>query len=84
MTYDELKEIVNTNSDIRKKIYLCNFFTCRIEKIEKTKISLIKNIFGNYVVTLWLDYEYGKFSERQTFNDKDLAANYAWQLFTRL
>lgn len=84
MTYDELKEIVNANSDIRKKIYLFNFFTCRIEKIEKTKISLIKNIFGKYVVTLWLDYEYGKFSERQTFDDKDSAANYAWQLFTRL
>ena len=84
MTYNELKKIVNANNDIHKKIYICNFFTCRTEKIKKAKISLIKNIFGEYVVTLWLNYEYGKFSERQIFNDKDSAANYAWQLFTGL
>ena len=52
--------------------------------MEKTKISLVKNILGEYVVTLWLDYEYGRFSEQQSFKDKDLTANYAWQLFENL
>lgn len=32
MNYDELKKIVNTNSDISKKIYMCNFLTCKTEK----------------------------------------------------
>lgn len=52
--------------------------------MEKTRISLVKNILGEYVVTLWLDYEYGRFSKQQSFKDKDLAANYAWQLFENL
>lgn len=78
MNYRELKKLVD--KDIFKNIYICNFFTCRIEKMEK-KISLVKNILGEYVVTLWLDYEYGRFSEQQSFKDKDLTANYAWQLF---
>lgn len=82
MNYRELKKLVD--KDIFKNIYICNFFTCRIEKMEKTKISLVKNILGEYVVTLWLDYEYGRFSEQQSFKDKDLTANYAWQLFENL
>ena len=82
MNYRELKKLVD--KDISKNIYICNFFTCRIEKMEKIKISLVKNILGEYVVTLWLDYEYGRFSEQQSFKDKDLTANYAWQLFENL
>lgn len=84
MNYRELKKLVDTDRDISKNIYICNFFTCKIEKMEKIKISLVKNILGEYVVTLWLDYEYGRFSEQQSFKDKDLAANYAWQLFENL
>ena len=52
--------------------------------MEKTKISLVKNILGEYVVTLWIDYEYFKFEKEQTFDDKDSAANYAWQLYKDL
>ena len=55
-----------------------------MEKIKKTKISLVKNLFGQYVVTLWLDYEYGRYSKRRSFKDKNLAAIYAWQLFEQL
>ncbi len=52
------------------------------EKMKNTKITLVKNLLGKYIVTLWLDYEYGKFSERQSFSDKDLAA--AWLLIQKL
>ena len=37
-------------------------------------------MLGNYIVTLWLDYEYNRYAEQRTFNDNDLAADYAWQL----
>ncbi len=84
MNYDELKKIVDTNSDISKKIYMCNFLTCKTEKMKNTKISLVKNLLGKYVVTLWLDYEYGRFLEQEIFNDKDSAANYAWILLNNL
>ena len=84
MNYNELKKIVNTNSDISKKIYMCNFLTCKIEKMKNTRISLVKNLLGKYIVTLWLDYEYGRFSEQEIFSDKDSAANYAWKLLNNL
>lgn len=84
MNFDELKKIVDINSDISKKIYICNFLTCKKEKMKNTKISLVKNILGKYVVTLWLDYEYGRFSEQEVFNNKDSAANYAWILLNNL
>lgn len=80
MNYNELKKIVATDKEISKKIYICNFLTCNTEKMKNTKISLVRNLLGKYIVTLWLDYEYGKFSKQQSFNNKDLAANYAWQL----
>ena len=37
MNYRELKKLVDKDKDIFKNIYICNFFTCRIEKMEKTK-----------------------------------------------
>ena len=84
MNYHELKKIVDTDKDISKKIYICNFLTCNTEKMKNTKISLVKNLLGKYIVSLWLDYEYSRFSEQQSFSDKDLAANYAWQLIKKL
>lgn len=83
MKYDELKKIIKENSNIAKKIYICNFLTRKDEKIKTTRISIITNILGDYVVTLLLDYEYNRFAEQQTFSDKDLAANYAWQLMIK-
>ena len=83
MKYDELKKTIKENSDIAKKIYICNFLTRKDEKIKATRISIITNILGDYVVTLWLDYEYNRFAEQQTFSDKDLAANYAWQFMIK-
>ena len=83
MKYDELKKIIKENSNIAKRIYICNFLTRKDEKIKTTRISIITNILGDYVVTLWLDYEYNRFAEQQTFSDKDLAANYAWQLMIK-
>ena len=73
MNYSELKKLVKENSDVSKKIYICNFLTRKGEKI-----------FCEYVVTRWLDYEYNKFEKEQTFDDKDSAANYAWQLYKDL
>lgn len=84
MTYSELKKIVKENSDVSKKIYICNFLTRKDEKMKTTSISIVKNIFCEYVVTLWLDYEYNQFEKEQTFDDKDSAANYAWQLYKDL
>ncbi len=84
MNYVELKTVVNTHIDISKKIYICNFLNCKEEKMKSTRISLVKNFLGKYIVTLWLDYEYGKFIEQKTFNDKNSAANYAWQLYNNL
>ena len=52
--------------------------------MKNTKISLVKNLLGKYVVTLWQDYEYGKFIAKEEFIDKDSAANHAWQLFNNL
>lgn len=34
-------------------------------------------MLGNYIVTLWLDYEYNRYAEQRTFNDNNLAADYA-------
>lgn len=84
MNYDELKKIIDRDCEISKKIYICSFLTCKTEKMKNTKISLVKNLLGKYVVTLWLDYEYGRFSKRETFNDKDSAANYAGQLLNKI
>ena len=84
MNYDELMKIVNTNDNISKKIYICNFLTCKKERMKSTRISLVKNLLGKYVVTLWLDYEYGRFSKQETFKDKDSAAIFVWQLFNNL
>lgn len=55
-----------------------------MKKMEATKISIVTNIFCEYVVTLWIDYEYNQFEKEQTFDDKDSAANYAWQLYKDL
>ena len=66
MTYSELKKLVKENSDVSKKIYICNFLTRKDEKMKTTSISIVKNIFCEYVVTLWIDYEYFKF-ERANF-----------------
>ena len=84
MDYTRLKKIADTNIDVSKKIYICNFLTCSEKKIRNAQISLVRNLFSKYVVTKWLDYEYGKFLERKEFNDKNLAAAYAWQLYENL
>lgn len=80
MNYSALKKLVKENVDVAKKIYVCNFLTCRIEKMEKANVSIVKNIFGKYVVTKWLDYEYGQYEVRRVFSNKDLAAEFAWQI----
>ena len=80
MNYSALKKLVKENADVARKIYICNFLTCRIEKMEKANISIVKNIFGKYVVTKWLDYEYGQYEVRRVFSNKDLAAEFAWKI----
>lgn len=67
MNYDELKKIVNTNSDISKKIYMCNFLTCKTEKMKNTKISLVKNLLGSMLLLFgWImnmvDFQNKKYS----------------------
>ena len=48
-----------------------------------SQITIVKNIFGRYIVTDWLDYEYGSYLERKEFSDKDEAAEFAWKLFVK-
>lgn len=84
MNFYELKKAVDSDNEISEKIYICTFFTCQIDKMKKTQISLVKNLLGKYIVTFWLDYEYGRFSKQQKFKNKDLSANYAWQLYESL
>jgi hypothetical protein len=52
--------------------------------MKSIRISLVKNLLGRYTVTLWLDYEYGRFTEQETFTNKDSAADYARRLFKNL
>ena len=77
MTYIEL--LNNKNRDDR--LYFCTFLTCNLDKMRKAKVTLVKNILGKYEVTKWLDYEYGRYTVRKVFSDRDLAADYAWKLF---
>lgn len=37
MNYRELKKLVDKDKDISKNIYICNFFTCKIEKNGENK-----------------------------------------------
>ena len=39
--------------------------------------------YTKYVVTLWTDYEYGKYEICKSFANKDVAANFAWDLFCK-
>lgn len=68
----------------QRKSILLIFFTCRLEKLHEATITLITNILGHYVVTHWLDYEYNYYKDRKIFKNKDLAADYAWELFNGL
>lgn len=81
MTYNDLKKIIKENKQFQHFIYISNWFTGNYEIASNTRISLYKNILGKYVVTKWMDYEYGRFYEQQIFSNKDLAADYAWELF---
>ena len=63
-----------------ERLYVCNFLNCKNKKMEKATVTIVKNIRGRYVVTKWLDYEYGRYAARQEFRDKDAAAEYAWSL----
>lgn len=84
MNYVELKKYIEQNIEVSKKIYICNFLSCNKEKMKNIQISLVKNIFGRFVVTKRLDYEYGRYSDRKVFIDKNVASNYAWKLFEEL
>ena len=81
MKYNDLKKIIKENKNFQQFIYVCNLFTSKYEIMCNTSISICRNILGKYVVTKWLDYEYGRYSEKVFFSDKDLAAEYDWKLF---
>lgn len=81
MTYSQLRELVCNETSISKQIYISNFIFCDLEKMKSTQITLIRNIFGKYIVTKWLDYEYGQYEECKSFSDKDMAADFAWNLY---
>ncbi len=81
ITYCSLKEYIKKHANISKEIYICNFLNCNQRKMAQAKITIVKNILGNYIVTEWLDYEYGQYVQRKRFGDKDEAAVFAWRLF---
>lgn len=80
MTYDELLNQINENQELGERLYICTFFTCDHEKMRRAKVTIVKNILGKYVVTRWLDFEYGRYLVKKEFTDKNLAADYAWNL----
>lgn len=80
MTYEELKRLIDIDEKVAKNIYICNFFNCNIERMKSTNVSMVSNVLGKYVVTRWLDYEYGQYQEQQEFSHRDHAANFAWKL----
>lgn len=80
MTYEELKKLIDIDEKVAKNIYICNFFNCKIERMMSTKVSMVSNVLGKYVVTRWLDYEYGQYQERQEFSHRDHAADFAWYI----
>lgn len=83
MTYDELVKIVSNDESLSEKVYISHFFVAKIERIKKAKITLISNVFGFYVVTVWTDYEYGRYDEEKSFWTRDAAADYTWTLIKR-
>ncbi len=84
LTYLELKEIIKSNIEVSQKIYITNSFLRKIDDERVSQISIVRNLFGKYVVTKWLDYDYMKYSDMKEFTDKDMAADYAWQLYLEL
>ncbi len=83
MTYSKLQELIQKETTVSKKIYMNDFFFCNSEKMRHAQITIIKNIIGKYVVTLWKDYEYGKYELCKSFTNKDDAATFAWDLFRK-
>lgn len=80
MTYDELVKTISNDKSLSDIIYISHFFTAKIERMKKARITLIYNIFGFYVVTIWSDYEYGRYDEQKSFWSRDAAADFAWNL----
>lgn len=81
MTYKELKQLIKENKKIEKMLYLSNFLTCKEEKMKEARITLIRNVFFVYNITVWTDYEYYRFKMQKSFKNKDEAADYAWKLY---
>ena len=80
MSYFELINLTRGSSELRDKLYICTYLTCNSDKMKMAKVTIVKNILGKYIVTHWLDYEYGRYLSRKEFSDKDIAATYAWDL----
>ena len=80
MSYVELKNLIRNSSELRDKLYICTFLSCNSNKMKMAKVTIVKNILGKYIVTQWLDYEYGRYLTRKEFSDKDLAATHAWNV----
>ena len=81
--FHSLRAYIEEYKEISDKIYIGNFLSCDEEKMKHSKITMVKNILGRYIVTDWLDYEYGSYLERKEFSDKDEAAEFAWKLFVK-
>ena len=81
MDYNTLKKLSKQYKNLVRYIYISNCFTSSYDKFKETEISIYKNFFCRYVVIKWEDYEYGKYSVHKVFSNKDLAADFAWQLF---
>ena len=80
MTYDELLNHVHEDKEIGERLYVCTFLTCDYDKMRRATVTMVKNILGKYVVTRWLDFEYGRYLVKKEFTNKDLASDCAWNL----
>ena len=80
MTYSELLSQISESQELSERLYICTFFTCDYERMRRATVTMVKNVFGKYVVTRWSDFEYGRYLEKKEFANKDLASDCAWEL----
>lgn len=83
MTFKEYKAIVKQDPSFKKKIYYSNFWTFNMKKYNYPIITVCKNAVSKYIVTHWLDYEYGRYLEKNGFKNRDEAINYAFEMYNK-
>ncbi len=82
MDYNKFIILSNKYKSLKKYIKYETFLNSSTnEKNSSSKIVIYKTIFNKYIVTEWIDVEYGAYKSRTKFKCKSEAINFAWDLF---